>query len=427
MSLLDKTISDLPAAISLDGTEVFPVDQAGTTKKATFTQTWTGVVNQVVITGPAPQIKLIESDNSNHYYSMLVDNGQLTFRYDGGYPAPLSIDADGRVTIQKPNSAAGDFTVAYIKRTANHVGGVSGNVNNALNVESTVSAGNTNFEWAATLLLDNYSNYADASQNVAAYAKATKRTTGKTWGFVSELNDCNTGTVLTGQAVSAEINLLANDDGLGGGDPGANRVVVDLVAGKRPGGTGVKPTITAALRIGAQDELAGNAAITTGLTFTLATWGTLIGTRMSPTSVNGIDLSGATITGSAFKSSGFQVNGSGWLGVNGATVLVGFQVKTAADRVLRAVDNSNVVQVDATNLAQSGFTQIRVNGSSASLAVQSTDRIFTNGTRTTLSDIVSLPVVANASPADGDVWREDNTNTGLKIRINGVTKTVTVT
>lgn len=35
MSLLDKTISDLPAAVSLDGTEVFPVDQAGTTKKAT--------------------------------------------------------------------------------------------------------------------------------------------------------------------------------------------------------------------------------------------------------------------------------------------------------------------------------------------------------------------------------------------------------
>ena len=33
---------------------------------------------------------------------------------------------------------------------------------------------------------------------------------------------------------------------------------------------------------------------------------------------------------------------------------------------------------------------------------------------------------APSSPADGDVWREDNTNTGLKVRINGVTKTVTV-
>lgn len=34
--------------------------------------------------------------------------------------------------------------------------------------------------------------------------------------------------------------------------------------------------------------------------------------------------------------------------------------------------------------------------------------------------------VAPTSPVDGDMWREDNTNTGLKIRINGVTKTVTV-
>lgn len=39
----------------------------------------------------------------------------------------------------------------------------------------------------------------------------------------------------------------------------------------------------------------------------------------------------------------------------------------------------------------------------------------------------NLPVIAApASPNDGDVWRENNTNTGLKIRINGVTKTITV-
>lgn len=34
--------------------------------------------------------------------------------------------------------------------------------------------------------------------------------------------------------------------------------------------------------------------------------------------------------------------------------------------------------------------------------------------------------VAPTSPVDGDVWREDNTNTGLKIRVNGVTKTITL-
>lgn len=30
------------------------------------------------------------------------------------------------------------------------------------------------------------------------------------------------------------------------------------------------------------------------------------------------------------------------------------------------------------------------------------------------------------APNDGDVWLESNTNTGLKVRINGVTKTVTL-
>ena len=39
-------------------------------------------------------------------------------------------------------------------------------------------------------------------------------------------------------------------------------------------------------------------------------------------------------------------------------------------------------------------------------------------------DIIKLGVTTNATPTDGDVWLESNTNTGLKIRINGVTKTI---
>lgn len=46
---------------------------------------------------------------------------------------------------------------------------------------------------------------------------------------------------------------------------------------------------------------------------------------------------------------------------------------------------------------------------------------------TTAKAQINLPVsTAPSAPADGDMWREDNTNTGLKIRINGVTKTITV-
>jgi hypothetical protein len=42
--------------------------------------------------------------------------------------------------------------------------------------------------------------------------------------------------------------------------------------------------------------------------------------------------------------------------------------------------------------------------------------------------LLNLPVsAAPPTPSDGDVWRQDNTNTGLKIRVNGVTKTFTLT
>lgn len=40
---------------------------------------------------------------------------------------------------------------------------------------------------------------------------------------------------------------------------------------------------------------------------------------------------------------------------------------------------------------------------------------------------LDLPVsVAPSTPVDGNIWREDNTNTGLKIRVNGITKTITL-
>lgn len=45
----------------------------------------------------------------------------------------------------------------------------------------------------------------------------------------------------------------------------------------------------------------------------------------------------------------------------------------------------------------------------------------------TFNGVINLPVqAAPASPNDGDIWRQDNTNTGLKVRINGATKTITV-
>lgn len=44
-----------------------------------------------------------------------------------------------------------------------------------------------------------------------------------------------------------------------------------------------------------------------------------------------------------------------------------------------------------------------------------------------VKNLMSLTVVPPpANPADGDIWLESNTDTGLKIRINGVTKTISI-
>lgn len=49
------------------------------------------------------------------------------------------------------------------------------------------------------------------------------------------------------------------------------------------------------------------------------------------------------------------------------------------------------------------------------------------GASTTAKSLMNLTEgAAPTAPVDGDVWREDNTNTGLKIRIGGVTKTIQV-
>lgn len=50
------------------------------------------------------------------------------------------------------------------------------------------------------------------------------------------------------------------------------------------------------------------------------------------------------------------------------------------------------------------------------------------GPSTTAQALMRLEVgPAPTSPNDGDIWLESNTLTGLKIRISGVTRTITIT
>jgi hypothetical protein len=59
-------------------------------------------------------------------------------------------------------------------------------------------------------------------------------------------------------------------------------------------------------------------------------------------------------------------------------------------------------------------------------ALTSTSYVSFAASTTALSTMNIAQGEAPTAPVDGDIWREDNTNTGLKIRVDGVTKTITL-
>lgn len=69
---------------------------------------------------------------------------------------------------------------------------------------------------------------------------------------------------------------------------------------------------------------------------------------------------------------------------------------------------------------------VLIDGSTMKLSMPAGMSFMLAASTTARTSLNILAGTAPTSPVDGDVWREDNTNTGLKIRINGVTKTVTV-
>lgn len=131
--------------------------------------------------------------------------------------------------------------------------------------------------------------------------------------------------------------------------------------------------------------------------------------------------------------------------------LTGFQVQVDASGNLVLIVGSTSIQVsNLIALIQSALVQFE--GATINLLAQSNGSILISGSggsgniiidngggagnvnigvsgtgKFNLNALTNLPTrSAPASPADGDVWRQDNTNTGLKIRVAGVTKTITL-
>lgn len=86
--------------------------------------------------------------------------------------------------------------------------------------------------------------------------------------------------------------------------------------------------------------------------------------------------------------------------------------------------SSAIMQVRLGN--DGGYAALEASALGAGGASSTTTFVNLAASTTGISALRFVQGVAPSAPVDGDMWREDNTNTGLKIRINGVTKTVTV-
>lgn len=178
-------------------------------------------------------------------------------------------------------------------------GGTPGYVNFTVFSKTVTGASETAYEWGITGVMDNYSA---AGENVAVYGQGNKRSTGPTWGIVSEARDYTQAANPAYGLVSIEAGIFANDT-----DNNNTRVGVDISVGKGVAG-GTINTTAVGLRIGPTNAdptqgqikdgivLGGN--ITVGISHgSSGTWGLY----MFGTNTVGIDLSAGTNTTSAIR------------------------------------------------------------------------------------------------------------------------------
>jgi hypothetical protein len=93
---------------------------------------------------------------------------------------------------------------------------------------------------------------------------------------------------------------------------------------------------------------------------------------------------------------------------------------------LNIVSNSSSVEIYGRKVDGSGAALAIFDGCGIGTTQSSTTFLNLAAGTTAKSALRFVQGAAPTSPVDGDMWREDNTNTGLKVRINGVTKTITV-
>lgn len=133
--------------------------------------------------------------------------------------------------------------VLRAERVTNYTGGTSGFECPTVKVNTSVGAGNTNYETGLLVVLDNYATGTSA-ENVGAHFQSNKRSTSPTWCFANEANDLTGSANPTTGLVGIEQVVAAN-----GTDASNNRVGFDIIA-SRPNSSGVYSGTQAQVGIG---------------------------------------------------------------------------------------------------------------------------------------------------------------------------------
>ena len=271
---------------------------------------WCGANRYFMVLKDSDDVEIWTSDNVNGPNGptlavLAASNGATLIGYT---PADTGVATTVNARLQQidgtsPTAGALDGnTKAPINtlRDATAVsGGTVGYVNPNIWARTITGATETSFEWTIIGIVD---NYAAAGENVGVYGQGNKRSTGPTWGIVSEARDFTQVANPTAGLIGLEVGIFAN-----GTDTSLNRVGVDISVGKGVSG-GTINTTSYGLRIAPTNIDLTQGQLTNGITLqgnmtvgvqvsSSGTWGA----QFNGTYTVGIDLSNATNSTSAIR------------------------------------------------------------------------------------------------------------------------------
>lgn len=289
---------------------------------------------------------------------------------------------NNRVMMEFPSNVDNPATV-WIKRIPSHTGGTTGGfVGSGLRVESGALAGDKNFEWAGTFLMDNYSAITDAAENLAIYAETKQYSSGSSWIANLVFTDRSGLADQTGSHIGIELGYFAN-----GTDANKARIAQDIIIGRyNTSGTNVYVSRGITLR-GKETETNETAFLGKGIEF---------GPRL--TFDTAIDLSSANVTTAALHLADnqriyFDTAGSRSLRFSFGTLVY---TNNAGLSTLLAYDNGDL-WIKGHLRSNSGSSPT-VSACGTSPAISGSDmagRVTTGSTATTTCTIVFVVPYAN--------------------------------